>query len=606
MYIDNTTGIVYVRDANNPDQWIPLNGKDGKDGIAGAPGFAAGPGEPGKDGTPGAPAEGVTTWIDSTTGIIYIKDTTTGEWTPINGKDGKDGVAGGPGVPGKDGVTVPADATIWIDSTTGTIYIKDTTTGDWVKINGNDGKDGLPGGPGVPGKDATPAEGVSIWVDTNTKIVYIKDPASGAWIQISGNNGKDGLDGSNGITGGNGLPGTKGLDGEIKMYIDNTTGIVYVRDANNPDQWIPLNGKDGKDGIAGAPGFAAGPGEPGKDGTPGAPAEGVTTWIDSTTGTIYIKDTTTGEWTPINGKDGKSAFDIWEEIPANNGKTEADYAAAIKGEPGAAGSVGPQGPAGPAGPQGVPGTDAINYTAGTGITINGNIIAANPSAGSVTGGQPLTSSTPSILSVTGGDEVLLKAASVNVIAGTNGQVLTTDGTNVVWKDAQTPTTASLTSTTPDTVLKVTGTDATLAAATVNIVPATVEGQVLTTTGTGTDAKVEWKAPVASNVMGIKVISSDYIVTAADYTVIASHLNSDIKITLPDAASNVGRILVINQIDIESDSGAEVAVKFNTEVIYSDTVSKNQIISDYYSTSTGGSLKVTLQSDGANWYVISFM
>ncbi|OXE95469.1 hypothetical protein B0A79_24600, partial [Flavobacterium piscis] len=110
------------------------------------------------------------------------------------------------------------------------------------------------GGPGVPGKDATPAEGVSIWVDTNTKIVYIKDPASGAWIQISGNNGKDGLDGSNGITGGNGLPGTKGLDGEIKMYIDNTTGIVYVRDANNPDQWIPLNGKDGKDGIAGAPG----------------------------------------------------------------------------------------------------------------------------------------------------------------------------------------------------------------------------------------------------------------------------------------------------------------------------------------------------------------
>ena len=107
-------------------------------------------------------------------------------------------------------------------------------------------------------------------------------------------------------------------------------------------------------------------------------------------------------------------------------------------------------------------------------------------------------------------------------------------------------------------------------------------------------------------MGIKVISSDYIVTAADYTVIASHLNSDIKITLPDAASNVGRILVINQIDIESDSGAKVAVKFNTEVIYSDTVSKNQIISDYYSTSTGGSLKVTLQSDGANWYVISFM
>jgi hypothetical protein len=239
MYIDNVTNIVYVRDPNDPTKWIPINGKDGKDGVAGAPGLAAGPGAPGATGTSGAPGPGVTTWIDTTTGDIYIKD---------------------------------AD-------------------GNWVKINGNDGKDGLPGGPGVPGKDATPPAGVSIWVDTNTKIVYIKDPATGDWIQISGNNGKDGLNGASGLTGGNGVPGapgTPGIDGSIKMYVDNVTGIVYVRDPNDPTKWIPLNGKDGKDGIAGAPGLAAGPGAPGATGTAGAPGPGVTTWIDTTTGDIYI------------------------------------------------------------------------------------------------------------------------------------------------------------------------------------------------------------------------------------------------------------------------------------------------------------------------------
>ncbi|OXA78519.1 hypothetical protein SAMN05444397_1094 [Flavobacterium aquidurense] len=547
MYIDNVTGIVYVRDPNNSSKWIPLNGKDGRDGIAGAPGLAAGPGEPGRDGTPGAPGAGITTWIDTETGTIYIKDSTTGEW---------------------------------------------------IKVNGNDGKDGVPGGPGVPGKDATPAEGVSIWVDTNTKIVYIKDPASGQWIQISGNNGKDGLDGSNGLTGGNGVPGapgTPGIPGEIKMYIDNVTGIVYVRDPNDASKWIPLNGKDGKDGIAGAPGFAAGPGEPGKDGTPGAPGEGITTWIDTTTGIVYIKDTTTGEWVQVSGKNGKDGADGKVETAEGNGspgnKGEDGYPGeginlytditnnivyvqntdgtwtsinGAKGDKGdsfkytdftsdqLAGLKGETGPQGPEGPIGEPGTPAINYTAGTGISINGTVISAIPTATSITGGQSLTSNTPGILSVTGGDDVLLKAASLDIL------------------------------------------------------PATVDGQVLTTVVEGTTKKVEWRSPASNNVMGIHLTSVNYTILPTDYTIIATHLDNDITITLPDAASNSGRILVINQMDVTNDSGAEVTVKFNLPVVYSDTVRKNQIISDYYSTSTGGSLKVTLQSDGNNWYVISFM
>ncbi|OXG07428.1 hypothetical protein B0A79_02155, partial [Flavobacterium piscis] len=294
---------------------------------------------------------------------------------------------------------------------------------------------------------------------------------------------------------------------------------------------------------------------------------------------------------------GKSAFEIWKEIPGNETKTEADYAAAIKGEPGENGVASFV-------PTVITGHNIATYT-----DASGQPAALKETVTSLT----YDSAAKSL--VYGDENGTMNSLSLTELVG-NAETITTLVHNPTAKtltfngEGQTTSTINLkdiTTTTPSTVLEVTGgKGATFAPATVNIVPATVEGQVLTTTGTGTDAKVEWKAPVASNVMGIKVISSDYIVTAADYTVIASHLNSDIKITLPDAASNVGRVLVINQIDIESDSGAKVAVKFNTEVIYSDTVSKNQIISDYYSTSTGGSLKVTLQSDGANWYVISFM
>ena len=36
--------------------------------------------------------------------------------------------------------------------------------------------------------------------------------------------------------------------------------------------------------------------------------------------------------------DGKSAFEVWESIPANTGKTQADYLADNKGATGSNGS----------------------------------------------------------------------------------------------------------------------------------------------------------------------------------------------------------------------------------------------------------------------------
>ena len=129
---------------------------------------------------------------------------------------------------------------------------------------------------------------------------------------------------------------------------------------------------------------------------------------------------------------------------------------------------------------------------------------------------------------------------------------------------------------------------------------------LVATAADDKGNIKWAAPAASNVMEIKVIHDNYPIAANDYTIIASKLNSDITLTLPAATTCKGRILIINQIGVATASGSPVAVKFNVPVVYSDTVRKNQIISDYYSTSTGGSMKVTLQSDGTDWYVISFM
>ncbi|WP_291141923.1 hypothetical protein [Flavobacterium sp. UBA7680] len=115
--------------------------------------------------------------------------------------------------------------------------------------------------------------------------------------------------------------------------------------------------------------------------------------------------------------------------------------------------------------------------------------------------------------------------------------------------------------------------------------------------------VVWKAPAVSSVMGVKTISTNYTVLDSDYTIIASKLTGDITVTLPAAASSTGRVLVIAQNNVSNAAGAEVTVKFNVPVVYSDTFSASEITAPYYS-ATGGTLKITLQSDQTNWRVVS--
>lgn len=105
--------------------------------------------------------------------------------------------------------------------------------------------------------------------------------------------------------------------------------------------------------------------------------------------------------------------------------------------------------------------------------------------------------------------------------------------------------------------------------------------------------------------GIKVITDNYVVQGDDYTIIAKNLSKDITIALPDAGTSKGRVLVINQFNTLDSSGKEVKVMFNTPVAYSDAAHYPSIKTSIYGGVNSGSAKITLQSDGLIWYVITY-
>ena len=295
FYIDNSTGTLYVltpgTDPDVKENWIPVNGKNGIDGKNG---IAGGNGVPGASGTAGIDGS-IEMYIDYNTGIVYVRDPKDKtKWVQLNGKDG---INGGDGAPGADGVSIPADSNIYIDNSTGTVYILKPGTdpedpANWIPLNGktgNNGKDGINGGNGAPGADGVsiPAE-TTIYIDKSTGTVYILTPGTDPnvpanWIPV---NGKNGMDGKNGISGGKGLPGDAGLDATIQMYVDYQTGIVYVRDPEDDTKWVALNGKNGIDGKNG---IAGGNGVPGASGTAGIDGS-IEMYIDYDTGIVYVRD----------------------------------------------------------------------------------------------------------------------------------------------------------------------------------------------------------------------------------------------------------------------------------------------------------------------------
>ncbi|MEA9414767.1 hypothetical protein, partial [Flavobacterium sp. PL02] len=307
--------------ASKSPNWVKINGLDGKDGKDGVIG---GKGIPGAKGETGYPGDNVAIYIDNETGTVYVRDPNNNDkWIPLSGKNGIDGIKGIDGAPGTAGTITTLDAIV--KDANGNIYAyvgeSDTVAGrdaewaskspNWVKINGLNGEDGITGATGEPGTagSITTLDAIikspngDIYVYTGTdKTVAGRDAEwvakSPNWVKINGN------DGVSGLAGGPGAPGAPGvtIPADATTWIDTETGIVYVKDADG--KWVKVNGKDGVDGAAG---FAGGPGVPGDPGVT-IPAS-TTTWIDTTTGNVYVLDPITKEWVKVsgaNGKDGKS------------------------------------------------------------------------------------------------------------------------------------------------------------------------------------------------------------------------------------------------------------------------------------------------------------
>ncbi|MEA9414764.1 hypothetical protein [Flavobacterium sp. PL02] len=690
MYIDQSTGIVYVRDPKDVTKWVPVTGQNGIDGIKGVDG------EPGKAGT-------ITTLdaiVKDASGNIYAyvgdNNTVAGRdaewaskspnWVKINGLNGENGIPGTNGEPGTAGSITTLDAIV--KSPNGDIYayvgVDKTIDGrdkewaskspNWVKINGLNGKEGIAGATGEPGTPGSITTLDAIVKSPNGDIYAytgIDQTVAGRdaewtakspnWVKINGLNGKDGKDG---VIGGKGIPGSKGEIGypgdNVAIYIDNETGTVYVRDPNNNDQWIPLSGKNGIDGIKGIDG------EPGKAGT-------ITTLdaiVKDASGNIYAY---VGDSNTVAGRDAEwaSKSPNWVKINGLNGE---DGIPGTTGEPGTAGSIttldaivkSPNG-------------DIYAYT-GTDKTVAGrdkewaekseNWIKINGlngkegiagatgepgKAGSITTLDAIVKSpNGDIYAYIGTSQTVAErdaewaAKSPNwaKINGLNGE------SGIPGADGEPGTPGSIT--TLDAIVKspngdiyaYVGTDKTVAGRdkewvdkspnwvrisgkdgvdgapglaggpgapgdTGVIIPEGTTTWINTTDGViyVKDAAGEWIAVsgkvAPNNILGIQVISDDYVVTVDDYTVIAENLTKDITISLPDPALSKGRILVINQFDMVKADDTPIVVNFNYEIRYSSKARYTYMAGSLFGGATAGSMKVTLQSNGVNWYVITY-
>ena len=112
-------------------------------------------------------------------------------------------------------------------------------------------------------------------------------------------------------------------------------------------------GAKGDQGIQGEKGETGAKGDTGADGKsafevwnkmPGNEGKTKEDFIKAITG-ANGKDGAVGPQGPQgeNGTDGKSAYEVWKEIPGNGEKTKEEYLASLKGERGETGAVGPKG-----------------------------------------------------------------------------------------------------------------------------------------------------------------------------------------------------------------------------------------------------------------------
>ena len=114
------------------------------------------------------------------------------------------------------------------------------------------------------------------------------------------------------------------------------------------------------------------------------------------------------------------------------------------------------------------------------------------------------------------------------------------------------------------------------------------GQILQSNASG--VAPTWVASSSLNVKSFTVQNASYSVLPNDYTVLMNATGGAISITLPAAASNNGRILVIGKAD-ETNNVLTIAGGVLKQSVTTNITSINYLVS------------FTIQCDGTNWWII---
>src|SRR5690625_3231618 len=162
------------------------------------------------------------------------------------------------------------------------------------------------------------------------------------WEQLPGNDGKSEQDFIDSLKGEDGQDGQDGLDGKSITDVEIVNGelIVTIYDPEtNTSTDENLGNVEGVDG------------EDGKSITDVSTADALDPITNEVIGTeiTFLDEDNNPVGSPVtvlngeNGEDGLSAYEIWEQLPGNDGKSEQDFIDSLKGEDGQDGQDGVDG-----------------------------------------------------------------------------------------------------------------------------------------------------------------------------------------------------------------------------------------------------------------------
>src|SRR5690625_822902 len=159
------------------------------------------------------------------------------------------------------------------------------------------------------------------------------------WEQLPGNDGKSEQDFIDSLKGEDGQDGQDGLDGKSITDVEIVDGELIVTvydpatDTSTPENLGNVEGADGEDG---------------KSITDVSTADALDPITNEVIGTeiTFLDEDNTPVGAPVtvlngvDGEDGLSAYEIWEQLPGNDGKSEQDFIDSLKGEDGQDGQDG--------------------------------------------------------------------------------------------------------------------------------------------------------------------------------------------------------------------------------------------------------------------------